>query len=437
MNWSQFVRHIELYIPNSLLSIYRWCKRKYLWILQRIAYKVAIYKVRKKNGPLNVLFIVFEQSLWKYDSLFQLMLKDECFNPTIFVCPNEAIEKELMIARFEETYSYFSCIKKYPTYSAYDDNMNLMNIDDLLPDIIFYPTPYLHNFPVQYNQYSLRKYLKCYVNYAFVNVPYSWSIASAFQGLMWLYLIECESNQQLALSYSRCEFQNTRIVGYPIYDEYQKNKGEIYMWKDADSKFKRIIWAPHHSIEGHNGLLSLSTFLETAEEMLELAENLKDKFQFAFKPHPFLLEALYKHPKWGKEKTNLYYRKWKEGENTTLVDGVYMDLFKSSDALIHDCGSFIVEYLYSNKPVMYLGNSREEQSNIVGKRAYRCHYHGTTIEDVKQFINKVVLNNIDSMKQEREQFYNEVLLPPNGVSVAENIIYEIKNELCRSCLKRG
>ena len=78
---------------------------------------------------------------------------------------------------------------------------------------------------------------------------------------------------------------------------------------------------------------------------------------------------------------------------------------------------------------MYLGNSREEQSNVVGKKAYACHYHGTTIEEIDVFLDDVVQNGNDDLKTTRKQFYDEVLLPPNSCSVAENIINEIKRSI--------
>ena len=428
MKQAELIQHIERYIPNFTLRIYRDIKRYLLWFVQQIVYKHALSKVSNKK-PLNVIYIVFSPSIWKYDSLFKLMLEDECFNPIVFVSTNEALGSDLKLDNLRETYSFF-VNKGYRTICAYDEVTDrYVDMDTLCPDILFYSTPYPYQIPKQYNQYTRLKYLKCYVNYAYVNVIYSWSIASAVQGLMWLYFVECESNKQLALSYSKSEFQNARVVGYPIYDEYQATKGDTLMWKSADPKFKRIIWAPHHSIEGHNGLLSFSTFLENAEKILEFAENNKDKYQFAFKPHPLLLQALYNHPKWGKEKADAYYKSWEEGENTTLQTGTYMELFKSSDAMIHDCGSFIIEYLYTQKPVMYLGNSREEQSNVVGKKAYACHYHGTTIEEIDVFLDDVVQNGNDDLKTTRKQFYDEVLLPPNSCSVAENIINEIKRSI--------
>lgn len=425
----EIIHTIESYIPDSILVLYRKVKRYFYWLIQNFSYKIALYKIRKVKRPLNVIFIVSWDSVWKYDSIFQLMMTDGLFKPVVFVCPLETLSDDERIANLDKTLSYFIS-KGYPTICAYDKKTKkYINIDSLSPDIIFYSTQYPFQLKKCYNQYSLRKYLKCFVNYAYVNVPFKWSIASPTQGLMWLYFIECDYNREQALRISKIEFKNTCVTGYPIYDAYQSAKNDASVWKNDDPKFKRIIWAPHHSIKGHNGLLSFSTFIENAEKILDFAENNKDKFQFAFKPHPLLLQALYNHPQWGKEKTDAYYKKWAEGENTTLQTGTYMELFKSSDAMIHDCGSFIIEYLYTQKPVLYLGNNREEQSNIVGKKAYRCHYHGLSISDIEQFLNKVVLEGDDSMKSEREQFYNDVLLPPNGCSVAENIINEIKKEL--------
>jgi CDP-glycerol glycerophosphotransferase (TagB/SpsB family) len=158
-----------------------------------------------------------------------------------------------------------------------------------------------------------------------------------------------EKYSTIALQVHAREMQNIIVIGYPIYDEYQEAKFNTSIWKVADDNLKRIIWAPHHSIEGNNGLLKLSTFLENADSMLDIARKFHEKVQFAFKPHPMLLQVLYNHPKWGKEKTDKYYKEWENGKNTILTTGSYMELFKSSDAMIHDCGSFIIEYLYTKK----------------------------------------------------------------------------------------
>jgi CDP-glycerol glycerophosphotransferase (TagB/SpsB family) len=164
--------------------------------------------------------------------------------------------------------------------------------------------------------------------------------------------------------------------------------------------------------------------------MLDFKDKYKDKVQFAFKPHPQLKPALYKHKDWGKERTDAYYKAWEEGDNSTFVAGAYIDLFKSSDGMIHDSHSFTVEYLYVGKPVMFMTNyDRESQCNAVGKKAFAAHYHGTSRDDIQHFIEDVVIGGQDTMVEKRHAFYNDILVPPNGRSVAENIINEITTAL--------
>lgn len=432
MTKSEIVHRIEAYIPNAVLNVYRKSKRFIIWKRQQCAYNRAIKKVRAKKEPLNVIFLVHDSAIWKYDSIYQMMQKDGCFNPIILVCPIIHYQTEEQARSIlQRTYNTF-CSRGYHVIKASEQiYAHGVSIDSLKPDIVFYSYLWTISIEAQYDVQHLRKYLKCYVDYGYCSIADEWGYASAFHGLMWRYFAECEEIKHLALAAQPREMRNAVVTGYPIYDEYENARGDTTAWKDASPNFKRIIWAPHHTIEGHDGDLKFSTFLENAEAMLILAKDFHDEIQFAFKPHPVLKAVLYHHPKWGKDKTDAYYEAWANGENTTLVDGPYLDLFKSSDALIHDCGSFIVEYLYTRKPVMYLGQNREDQSNIIGRDAYLCHYHGNDIEDIKKFIEVVVLKENDSMKQQREQFYRRVLLPPNGCFVAENIIIEIKK-----CLRK-
>ena len=72
---------------------------------------------------------------------------------------------------------------------------------------------------------------------------------------------------------------------------------------------------------------------------------------------------------------------------------------------------------------------RESQCNAVGKKAFAAHYHGTTRDDIQSFIENVILEGKDTMAEKRHKFYNEILVPPNGQSVAENIIHEITTAL--------
>lgn len=404
--------------------------RRWTWEKQQKAYSAEVERLHGTKEPLNVVFMVLYSSVWKYDSVYKLMEKDSRFNPLILVCPVADYGKEHMVENFRPTVEMFRK-KGYNVMSAYDETTNtFVNVESLKPDLLMYAFQWSSHVDPRYNVYSLRKYLKCYVNYSFKNNPFEWSIASREQGIMWMYFSECEDNRKLAQSFNPREFQNIHVVGYPIYDEVQSTKAFGKDWKIKDSSMKRIIWAPHHSIEGSDKAIKLSTFLLFADDMLEFKNKYKDRVQFAFKPHPQLKPALYRHKDWGKERTDAYYKEWEEGENSTFVAGEYIDLFKSSDGMIHDSHSFTVEYLYVDKPVMFMTNyDRESQCNAVGKKAFAAHYHGTTRDDIQSFIENVILEGKDTMAEKRHKFYNEILVPPNGQSVAENIIHEITTAL--------
>lgn len=423
-------------IPEPLLELRnKWLIKKQAkergsnWEKQQEAYAIEIKRLTGTKEPLNVIFMVLYSSVWKYDSVYKLMDKDPRFNPLILVCPVADYGKDHMVENFRPTVEMFKK-KGYNVMPAYNEKTGtFVDVNDLHPDLLMYAFQWSSHVDKRYNVFTLRKYLKCYVNYSFKNNPFEWSIASQVQGIMWMYFSECEDNKKLAQSFNPVEFQNIHVVGYPIYDEVQSLEPTGKDWKKQGNEYKRIIWAPHHSIEG-GGDIRLSTFLLFADDMLEFKKKYKDKVLFAFKPHPQLRPTLYRHKDWGKERTDAYYKAWEEGENTSFVAGEYIDLFKSSDGMIHDSHSFTVEYLYVDKPVMFMTNyDRESQCNAVGKKAFAAHYHGTSREDIQHFIEDVIIGGNDTMAEKRHKFYNEILVPPNGKSVAENIIDEITTAL--------
>ena len=184
---------------------------------------------------------------------------------------------------------------------------------------------------------------------------------------------------------------------------------------------------------GYGATLDYSTFLEYCDFFLELAEQLSGKVQFAFKPHPILRSKLSKEEVWGKDKTDAYYKKWSDFLNGQLAEGNYIDLFLTSDGMIHDSSSFVIEYLYTKKPVMFLLHDEKisERFNEVGKKALRELYHGKNSDDIFYFIKEVILNSNDIMKKNRVSFFNDLIKPPNELSASENIYNILVKDLTK------
>ena len=97
--------------------------------------------------------------------------------------------------------------------------------------------------------------------------------------------------------------------------------------------------------------------------------------------------------------------------------------------MIHDCASFTIEYLYTDKPVMYLLRDEHHEDNLIpyAKEAFDFHYKGRSQKDIESFILDVI-DDVDPLKEKRAQFKDKNLLPPNGKTAWENIIDSILGE---------
>lgn len=422
------IQRIEQFIPSFLLKIYRQAKREYI-------IRVSLFRNRKNLQRLsgkdiyNVIFFVEKSSLWKYNALYSLMKQSNHFNPIVIVSPNITLPKDEMIRTMLATYNELYK-DGYHVIKGYDEAVHsYINVRKLDPHIIFFTSAWEGYLDKRFHIRQYTDVLTCYMNYGWATTPFEWSFVTNVSLRVWRYWQECEDYNRILKQW--VPGGNAVVTGSPMYDAFINTKVTGKDWKLKDAKLKRVIYAPHHSIpEVANGILPLSTFLIHYETMLEVAELYKDKIQFVFKPHPLLLNHLYQHSEWGREKTDAYYLRWINGCNTNFVNGEYIDLFKTSDAIIHDCSSFTMEYLYTKKPALFLANfGHEGQANDVALRAYNAHYKAKTKEEICNFLDNVVLIGTDPKKEEHENFFNDVLLPPHSRTASENILYEISKSL--------
>lgn len=431
MSLSGFVYAFESLLPVSMVAFYRKTKKQRNYRKWQSNYKEIVRKIRRRKGPIRVVFFALDSNTWKYDSVFQAMQNDPLFYPLVLAVPQVNKGRDFMLYQLKHGMDYYTS-KGYPALCSYNEETDsYVDALSLKPDIVFFSNPYDGLVDDRYNiRHFFNTCLTCYVNYAYCNVPKQYSCASLFHQKVWNYYVECEENlNEIKKYYSG---NNCVVTGYPTADLFSSTIVTGKDWKRKNESLKRVIWAPHHTIEGNTSLIQFSTFLYYYADMLKIAEDYKGVVQFVFKPHPLLKPALYGHPDWGKERTDAYFDYWANGDNTAYINGDYIDLFKSSDALIHDCGSFIIEYLYVQKPVMILGNcDRISQSNEVGRKAYACHYEGKSEKDIRMFIDDVVIKGADSLNEKRSMFYKENLLPPNGMTVAENIVADLKKKLIK------
>lgn len=419
----KFFKRIYYFSPYIYDSFYY---RSVQW-----RYKGIVKRIRKKD-KIKVAFLLIHDSVWKYEGVYRLMEQDERFEPVVVVCPYIVYGEETMLRTMDQSYNTFS-VKGYNVVKTYNDvTKEWLDVKkEIKPDIVFFTNPHPTITRDEYYIKNFSQTLTCYVPYTFqTTYHYEQNYNRFFHNVLWKAYYQTTIHQKIAVRYACNRGRNVIVTGYPCIDRFMDKSITVKSKKKSRAK-KKIIWAPHHTIEGEGMDLNFSNFLRYYNFMVELAKEYRDKLFITFKPHPALRPKLNKNEIWGIEKTNEYFKFWEKNGFCTLNEGNYQLLFEESDAMIHDCDSFMGEYLSLNKPVLYTyrdGNVKD-RLNEFGKLAYDMHYKAGNESEILDFIKEVVINEMDEMKQLRSDWRKRILVPPNSMTASMNIFVDLKKSL--------
>lgn len=436
------MRELKLFIKQffpekiwiSLIKIYNFLELRELntlYLIKRASkrHRKALEIVRKKEN-IKVAFFLTHESVWKYDVLYDLMFRHSRFEPVIFVCPVVNYGMENMLFEMDKSFVSFKN-RGYNVIKTYDNETEeYLDVKKTFsPDIIFYTNPYegLQDYRFYIKQFS--KTLTCYVPYAVMTTNYESFYNLNFHNLVWKIFSETVIHKKIASQKQINKGLNSIVTGYPGFDQLLINKTpNINVWKNKNPTLKKVIWAPHHSMFELN---KVSNFLEYCDFFLELAVNYQDKIQIAFKPHPLLRVKLEGDPNWGTEKTFTYYNKWENLANGQFENSEYVDLFLTSDAMIHDCGSFMSEYLITEKPSLFMVRNESVMNHWsdFGEKAVSVHYQSRSKKELIDFIENVVLNENDWMKEQRNSFVQNNLIQKNNLTASQNILNYLESQI--------
>ena len=421
---------LKIFVPKYLLELRRSYirkKQKRLFEEQARKHQETIKRLHGKQ-IIKVAFFATHSSVWKYDYLYRLMVKHPRFEPIIIVCPVVNYGMENMIREMDKSYQLFKSFN-YNVVRAYDiKTKKYLDVKKgIAPDVIFYTNPYRGLIDDRYYIYNFSDTLTCYAPYGYAmsnnedmlfNLP--------FHNLLWKAFYETDIHKELAQQYAINAGINVVTSGYLLFDEFDFYKQQ-YSYKKQDKR-KIIIWAPHHTIEENSKVLGYSCFFNYYDVFLKLRDEYKDIIYWIFKPHPILREKLYKHPLWGKTKTEQYYNNWNDSDYSEINEGDYTDIFLKSDAMILDSISFVAEYFYTKKPLLFTTKDETilNKFNRFGKEVFKHIYKSRKVEEIKEFIDNVVLRGQDPLYENRNQFYENVLYKKN---VSKNILNVLEIEI--------
>lgn len=389
-------------------------------LIVRYRYGKIEKKLRKRKRA-KVVFLVRETSKWSMTSLYKALNNDERFEPLVVVTIRKNLHKNPeKVKKALSNLLVFFRERNFNVVSAYNvESATHLNLRSFKPDIIFYDEPWQNK---QLDIFATSKFaLSCYVPYGFMIADRNdMHYKTTFQSLLWRFFAPQHLIKMLYIQEVPDVDESKIIVcGYPKLDYYLNipqdiDEGKYWNLPEMDGEYpKKIIYAPHWTIT-ENSPFYYGTFIWSGIPLLEYAKKHKN-ISWVFKPHPLLRYELIKNNVMSEIEVENYYKKWGDLSNSRIYeDGEYFDIFTTSDALITDCGSFLFEYLPTQKPILHLINPKSVGYNAVGKTVINSFYKIYNFEELERIINKVVVKEDDYLKKSRVQVLSKVELNKTG-----------------------
>lgn len=401
----------------------------------------------RKQQKIIVGFIANYSSTWIGDKLYQLLKQSEKFEPYVFLVANHhrAQDDNMRKEEYIDNLEYFQKrnLRIVKTLNLENGEEYTWKEIGVKPQICIWLTPWTDLFSEEYHllNYPL-DILHTYIPYGFMlaeneegNFAYH-QYNQLLHNFAWKIFEVSHFGLKMAEKYSFTGAANVCYTGYPKMDAFYQPESKSDIWdelvcKTGNSKAKKIIYAPHHSVYDE-GTVMFSTFENNYEYILELAEKYQKETLWVFKPHPGLKQkAIYAGIFQNEEEWNTYIDRWSNLSNARVIEsGSYCEIFLYSDAMILDSISFLAEYLYANKPALLL-ERKEQRFNDFGKILKKAYYtvDGKNRQGIEEFLLKIIIDANDEKREIREKIFAQNLdyVKVKRSKAAENIYNELLN----------
>ena len=365
----------------------------------------------RAGEPVRMLFPVSNASMFPARPLFERACADPAFDARLAVVPDLRWPDRSPVADME------ACERELS--SAFPDRLLpplRPDADGQWPDVlsgfdlVVFPSPYeLSNYRYNPSRCVGADFLALHVNYGFFRSVYDRSVlALENYARFWKVFVECPASLEEFRAHAPSRGANAELVGYVKMDR-------LATCAPAPRRpgRPRVLVAPHHSIEGGaNDALALSNFVRLSDFLRDLPARFPE-IDFVLRPHPFLFRQLAGRRHWGPARTAAWKEAFLAHDNAFWSDeGDYFPEFAAADAIVQDCGSYLVEWLYTGKPCCYLlkGERDVEKFAPLGRECLRRCTLAYDAPDVERFLRDVVLGGRDDRAADREAFRRTVML---------------------------
>lgn len=297
-------------------------------------------------GPIKVGFIVQMPEVWdKEKPVFDLMLEDEHFDPTLIIVPAYDFTRSVLSNYGREKQFFIDESKNnYILAKKEDGSWTDMHPEEF--DYIFYQRPYNHYLPKHLRSFALAKKTKlCYIPYATTEKKEDDLVTRPKDFVQDLTIFFAEDKETVDtlnhiyhITAKIKNLQHFTFEGYPAFENALKDSGECNYYK--------VLWTPRWTYDSNIGGSHFFEYLPGFEKLQS------EEGGVAIRPHPLMWENFIKTGRCSGEEMNEIKKRWKKIGIVEDTNEKIEDTFSTTDILVSDLSSVIAIFFLSSKPVI-------------------------------------------------------------------------------------
>lgn len=415
-------KHIAAIMKKRAKPLYNVVRRHMIRTMSRkaaIRYSAILKNKKGSEKKKFAAYVVFDSTFGMHKVLELMENQKDRWDYKLVIIPDISRGAKHAEETYEKTKIFF--VERYGSEKVIDGwNVETNQFYDHTSDfdIIYFANPYdgmVHKFhSIRYA--SQQNVLPVYVSYGYDVGKYTTleRLENYELNLVWKCFVDTTFTYKDYQQYQVMRGENVVLSGYSKMDGLKKSKISL-------GESKKILISSHHTVSMNT--LPLSNFLKYYNFFLSLPTIFPDAV-FIFRPHPLLFTTLINEKIWSEADVEKYLEDLTEKNIVFSKDGSYFDLFEECDAIINDCGSFTIEWLYTGKPGCFMYNEKlgPDYLTPLMNRAIEEYSVARSEKDIVNFVANVV--NGESQQYDMKEWVSEniALRYPN---VSQYILDEI------------
>ena len=371
---------------------------------------------KSSHEKVNVVFVCHRPQVWEsLRSVYESLKNKEIFDVKIVAIPNKKqVPKLGLNHEIYESEGAEDFWKKYGCIDGYNYATNQwLDLNSLEPDYIFFQQPYNITRCSEYKSWIVSSYAKlCYVGYFALHtlddVYDECTPDDFFKNISFFFAQNSEEQELISRKFIRIDNKigKSILTGFPRYDDAHSYVGcENNIWKNRSKNMFRLIWTPRWTTNEGN-----CHFFKYKDKFIEYCQQ-HDDIDFVFRPHPQAFSEWMSTGELSERQLSEYRDVYSNTPNMSIDESkTFLSLFYSSDCLVTDRSSVVLEYFLTGKPIIYCtSNGKHDTIDYISEGFYKV----SNWEELESRLNELK-NGHDELFEIRQQIIKERFYMPIG-----------------------